>query len=254
MKAFGEIDPGMMGLILVLIWIGLTSLYLGLSPKGKPGFIPGRSVFTRLIRVIGRAVEDGSRVYLSLGRAGLNGQAGMAGIAGLNILKKTLPRTAPGDEVVLTTSGDAGLEILASGFYESYEENYGQKDAYETDTSQLVGLTPFSYAAGAMPGMNQTKTKVNILAGHFGSEAGLLLDSANEPGGVAFGGTDNLPGQAIMYAMADYPIIGEELFSAAAHLNDDPAASVSLRIQDIARWGIVIGIFVGIILRMIGIL
>jgi hypothetical protein len=252
MKAFGEIDPGMLGLILVLIWVGLTSLYLGFNSKKKPGFMPGVSVFSWLIRVIGQAVEDGSRVTLSLGRAGLNGQAGMAGIAGLSILRKILPRTASGDEVVLTTSGDAGLEILASGLYDCHEENYEQKDAFETDSSQLVGLTPFSYAAGVMPVLNQTKTKVNILAGHFGSEAGLLLDSADQPGVVAFGGTDNLPGQAIMYAMADHPIIGEELFSAASLLNEDPAASVSLKIQDIARWGIVIVILVGIILRMMG--
>jgi hypothetical protein len=178
----------------------------------------------------------------------------MAGIAGMTILRKILPKTILSDEVVLTTSGDAGMEILASELYHSHEQFFNREETFEMDSSQLSGLTPFSFAAGVMPVMNETKTKVNILAGHFGPEAGLLLDSTNEPGSLAFGGSDNLPGQAIMYALADHPIIGEELFSAPAYLDNDISGRVSLRIQDIARWGIILAILVGILLRLTGIL
>jgi hypothetical protein len=41
-------------------------------------------------------------------------------------------------------------------------------------TSRLTGLTPFSYAAGAMPVIHDERVSTNILLGHFGPEVALL--------------------------------------------------------------------------------
>ncbi len=237
------ISPGMLGLMIVLAWMGLTGLFMSLIPGSKAGTLRPVSTFTRMKRALSLAVERGVRIHLSLGRGGLNGQSGMSGVTGLAILDTIMMTTGSTDEPLTVTSGDSTLEILS--------QKNGQIDGsgFASDSSQLSGLTSISFAAGTLPVVWDDQTAVNILTGHFGVEAGLMMD-ANQKDSVTIAGTDSLPGQAVMFAMADFPMVGEEIFAANAYLRDDPQVLSSLCIQDIGRWGIILAIVVGIILSL----
>jgi hypothetical protein len=71
---------------------------------------------------------------------------------------------------------------------------------------------------------------------------------------MTLGGTDNLSGQAVLFASAHEPLIGEETYAGGAYLGAGPMHTASLYAQDILRWVIIGLIVVGVILKLIGVL
>lgn len=51
------------------------------------------------------------------------------------------------------------------------------------------------------------------MIGNFGSEAALINEAAERSGSLTLAGTDTIPGQAVLYATAQEPLIGEEVFA-----------------------------------------
>ena len=128
---------------------------------------------------------------------------------------------------------------------------------YDPAAGRLTGLTPFSYAAGAMPAIRDENISANVLMGNFGVEVALLAEAAERANTFTLAGSDNLAAQAVLYASAQEPLIGEELYAAGAYLGAGPVHEVSLLVQDILRWLIIVAILVGALfqlLKLIGIL
>src|SRR5574340_1110619 len=103
-------------------------------------------------------------------------------------------------------------------------------------TGRLAGATPFSYAAGTMSIVRDENISANLLIGDFGPEVALITDASTRAGSPAIGGTDDPAAQAVLYAAAQEPLIGEEVFAAPAYLGGNPAHAASLVLQDILRW------------------
>jgi hypothetical protein len=127
-------------------------------------------------------------------------------------------------------------------------------NAVQVPGGRLTGLTPFSYAAGALPLMSDEQVSTNVLMGNFGIEAGLLTEAADRSEAYSLAGSDNLPAQAVLFASAQDPLIGEELYASPAYLNAGPMHLASLRVQDILRWLIVVVVLVGAFLGLVGLL
>ena len=62
--------------------------------------------------------------------------------------------------------------------------------------------------------------------------------------------TDNIPGQAILYATAHEPLIGEELYAGGAYIDAGPMHVSSLQAQDVVRWVLVFFIIGGAIVGL----
>jgi hypothetical protein len=118
----------------------------------------------------------------------------------------------------------------------------------------LTGLTPFSYAAGAIPTIRDEHISTNVLIGNFGVEAALMAEAAERVNTFSLGASDNLTAQAVLFASAQEPLIGEELYAAGAYFDAGPLHAASLTVQDILRWLIIIVILIGAFLKLAGIL
>ena len=59
--------------------------------------------------------------------------------------------------------------------------------------------------------------------------------------------------QAVIYASASDPLIGEELFAGGAYLGAGKIHLASISAQDIVRWIIIVVILGGVILNFLGI-
>jgi hypothetical protein len=90
------------------------------------------------------------------------------------------------------------------------------------------------------------------MTGHFGPEIALIAETADRADGFTLAGTDSLPGQAVLYAAAQEPLIGEELFAAGAYLRSGLVHTASLRAQDVLRWLVVGAILAGGIVKLFG--
>jgi hypothetical protein len=170
------------------------------------------------------------------------------------VLKKIIRVASKSDRPPIVVSGDATLSILSQCSIQAADQELSMQPQTETPANWLVGLTPFSFAVGSLPVIYDEQTSVDIMLGHFGSEIGLLLDASERSGNVSLAGSDQLNAQAIVYAAAQEPLIGEELYAAGAYVQAGGLHQASLRAEDLLRWIIVGIVLVGAILKMIGIL
>jgi hypothetical protein len=117
----------------------------------------------------------------------------------------------------------------------------------------MLGPTPYSYVA-TLPGLlDSERVSVHVLLGHFGNEGALAADMGARQRSFVLAGTDAVPTQALFYATADQPLIGEEAFAAGAYLGAGGMQRASLRVQDLLRLVLIIVIVVGTVLATLGV-
>jgi hypothetical protein len=247
-----EIILGLVAFGVVFISAALMAAFAMLRAKKS---IPYRSIpaFDRLRRAIGRLVEDGSRLHVSLGRGDLVTPHGASAFAGLSLLRRLADLTSAGDKPPIATSGDAVLAILSQDSLQSAAEN-SSLVGFDPSAGRLTGLTPFSYAAGVIPSIHDENVSATILMGNFGLEAALLTDAADRVSTFSLAGSDNLAAQAVLYATAEEALIGEEMFAAGAYADSGPVHLASLTVQDILRWLAILVMLGGALLKIAGVL
>jgi hypothetical protein len=231
-----------------VLMLGLSYMHRKKSPVFRD--IPA---FTHLRQAVGRVVEDGSRLHLSLGHGALITPQSASALAGLALLRRLADLASAGDQPPIASAGDAPLAILAQDTLQAAAKS-SEPAAFDPTAGRLTGLTPFSYAAGVIPIIRDEKISANVLMGNFGVEAGLLTDASERENSFMLAGSDNLTAQAVIYASAQEPLIGEEVYAAGAYVESDELHIASLGVQDILRWMIIAAILIGSLLTLAGVL
>ena len=208
----------------------------------------------RLRRAIGLAVEDGTRVHVSLGKASVISPQNASALVGLSSLERIAQQSSISDRPPVVTSGDGSVAILSQDTLHAAYRVGNALDQYDPDRGRLAGPTALSYVAGTLPVLHQEHVSANLLVGNFGPEVVLLTEAADQEGAFALAASDSLPTQAALYASAQETLIGEELFAIPAYLQAGPQFPASLRVQDTLRWVLIAGLIVGAALKLVGIL
>lgn len=210
--------------------------------------------FDRLVKSVGVAVEAGLRVHVSLGRGEFSGLRAGSSLIGLSLLRRVAQSASTSDRPPVATSGQGSLAILSQDSLSGAYRSVGAAEQFDPTQGRLTGLTPFSFAAGVLPVIFDEQVSSNVLTGNFGAEVGLITDAADRKGALTVAGSDSLPGQAVLYAAAQEPLIGEELYAAGAYVQPSPMHAASLHVQDIFRFGILLVALVGAVLKLSGVL
>ncbi|MGE5251186.1 MAG: DUF6754 domain-containing protein [Bacteroidota bacterium] len=240
---------------LVLILVSILLLAgLALLPSRAPRKFRHIPAFARLYRAMGLSVEEGTRLHVSLGRGGLLGARGGASLAALAMLRQLSERTSMSDQPPVASTGDPAVVLLAQDSLRAGYQAARALEQYVPTTGRLTGPTPFSFAAGAIPIVRDENVSANLLIGDFGAEVALMADAALRVGAPTIGGTDDLAAQSILYAAAQEPLIGEEMFAAGAYLGADPAHAASLTVQDVLRWLLIAFMLGGALLKLLGLI
>lgn len=236
----------------ILVLAAILFVALALWRRRSPAAFRRIEAFERLNHSVGLAVENGTRLHVSLGRGSLITARGGSALAGLAMLRRLAQRTSVSDRPPVATSGDASLAILSQDTLQSGYRAAGAEEQYRFSTGRLTGLTPFSYAAGAIPTIHDDNVSANIVLGDLGAEGGLLAEASDRQNASLIAASDNLSAQSIFYATAQDPLIGEELFAAGAYVGAGPSHDASLNVQDILRWLIILAILIGAGLKILG--
>jgi hypothetical protein len=210
--------------------------------------------YDRLSRSIGLAVENGTRLHISLGRGSLFTTRGASALAGLAMLRKLTERTSLSDRPPIVTSGDASLAILSQDTLQSGYRAARAEEQYRYSTGRLTGLTPFSYAAGTLPVTRDENVSANVFLGDYGAEAALMADAAERQNSALIAASDSLSAQSVFYATTQEPLVGEELFAAGAYVGAGTVHEASLTVQDVLRWLIILAIVIGSGLKFLGVI
>lgn len=244
-------NTALLGVIVVAGFFLLIMIFAILG-RSRPLFgaraIPA---FSRLSRAIGLAVEAGTRLHVSIGHGNLTSPGSAASFVGLSMLGRIARTASISDAPPIASAGDGALAILAQDTLHAGYQEVGALEAYHPTSGRVTGLTPTSFAAGAMTLIAEENVSGNVLAGNFGMETGLILEASERNEAFSLSGTDHIPTQAMMFATSQETLIGEELYAGGAYLRAGSLHTASLQAQDVVRWIIVLIILGGGVLKFI---
>jgi hypothetical protein len=240
--------------LLLLLASAFLLLVVTLLKRRSPVHLRDIPAFTRLSRSLGLSVEDGTRMHISLGHGNLLDPRGGSALAGLAMLRVIAERTSASDKPAVASAGEAAIGLLTQDSIQAGYQAAGASDFYIPTTGRVTGLTPFGYAAGAMQIIRDEDVSANVLVGHFGPEIALLTESADRENQTMIGASDNLSGQAVLFASTQDALIGEELFAAGAYLGTGASHAASLVVQDILRWLILLALLGGALAKFAGLI
>lgn len=241
----------MMGLG-ILIFAAILLLLLTLWRRRSPVVLRRIDAYERLNREVGLAVENGTRLHISLGRGNLFTSRGGSALAALAMLRRIAERTSVSDRPPIVTSGDASLTILSQDTSQSGYRAAGAEDQFRATAGRMTGLSPFSYAAGTIPVTRDEHVSANILIGDLGAESALAAEAVDRQDAALIAASDNLPAQSVFYASAQDPLIGEELFASGAYVGAGVSHEASLQVQDVLRWLLILAMLGGGALKLLG--
>jgi len=235
------------GLLLLFAFLVLMLGSAALSRRW-PATFRQIAAFEALGKAIERAVEAGERVHVSLGAGSVIGPESSSAFAGLAALTRIARATSMSDRPAVVTAGDGAMAILARDTLRSSYSEGGSANRYDPTSGRLLGPTPFSYVAGLPSVLNTESVSVHMLSGFYGFEAGLAAEFGERARAFVIGGTSEVQSQALLYAVAKNPLLGEEVFASGAYLGAGQLHKASLRAQDVIRIGLIVLILLGVIM------
>ena len=238
--------------LVIILFSAFLLLVITLWKRKSPAKLREIPALTQLYRTLGLSVEDGTRLHISLGHGGLLDARGGSALAGLAALRHIAERTSVSDMPSVASAGDPALGLLAQDTLQAGYQAAGVEELYVPTIGRVTGLSPFSYAAGAMNISQNENVSTNIMIGHFGPEAALLTEASDRENVSVIGASDDLAGQAVLFANTQDALIGEELFATGAYLGAGPTHVASLTVQDILRWVLILVLLVGAFAKLLG--
>jgi len=243
---------GFSGIVVVILFVGTMITFYLIKRDAERTELREIRGYRRLTREIGKSVESGTQMHISLGWGGITGSESASALAGLSILKQIIKESSICDYPPVSSSGDATVAILAEDTIRDTSQAINIKSG-KRSTGELVGLTPFSYAVGTLTTIRSPRVSANVLTGWYGNEVIWPTSAGERQGTPVISGTADLPAQAIMYASATDPLIGEELFVGGAYLGGGKIHEASVNAQDIFRWVVIGLIALGAALNLLGV-
>jgi hypothetical protein len=228
-----------------LIW-----LYLRVSTGLRLRF---RSIpmFSLLRGQMGRAIESGRELHVSIGTGGISGEDMATTLAGLQIVEYLADEAAASGIAPLVTTADPTGLILAEDTLRRPYIRQGDLSNYQPLSARMPALNPTQYAAAIMDYLAHENALTNVMSGVFGPEVALIEHEANKQDLLHVNGAADPRALAVLAASTENLLIGEEMFAARAYLQARPTHVASLRSQDVVRWLIVLGIITAFVLRMV---
>jgi hypothetical protein len=241
-----------MALALIAVTAGLI-LLLTLQRNILRSGLRQLPAFDRLRQAIGLAVENGTRIHITLGKAGIASSTSAAGLAGLTTLERIARVSSISDRPPLASSGEGTLTLLSQDTLRAAYRQMNQLELYDPHRGRLTGPSSFSYIAGALPIADGENVSAHLAIGNFGPEIALLMEAGEQQEAFTLAATDSLSAQAALFTSSQETLIGEELFAIPAYLNSGAVYTASLQVQDILRWGVIVVIVAGSILKLLGV-
>jgi hypothetical protein len=236
----------LVGLLMVFLWNRLR--------QGREVGLRPLPAYRTLRTQVGRAIESGRHVHITLGRAGLHSAAGPTSVAALTALDHLAIDSCASGIPPMVTVGEATLlpaaqDSLRQGFAQA-----GRLSSYSPIQTQFIApeTNPLAYAAGVSNELHAGNVGSNLMLGRFGAELALMGEAAARVNAPQVIGSDDSTALAVASALTKDVLIGEELLAAGAYLQGKPWQLASLQAQDWLRWVVMVLILVFGILSGIG--
>ncbi len=244
------------GWLALLIAAVLAVLILALTVLARryptrPRVLRPIEPFQRLPTTVGLAVETGRRLHISLGTGELGTADTAVTVAGLTLLDQISAAAAVSDRPPVVTTSNGATMLLAQDTLRNVYARQNALARYDPDSAQVAGLTPLAFGAAQTSLPSDEAVAGAVLIGAVGPEAVLLAEAGQRSGVTTLAGADSLTTQAMLFATADHPLLGEDVFAGAAYVGGQPQHLASLTAQDVARVAIAVLIVIGVLVQSV---
>ncbi len=140
---------GFTGIVVIVLFLGLMIFFSFINKDSTKRNIRPIPAYDKINQQINIAVEDGTQLHISLGRGGMTGPESASALAGLSILKQIIKKSSVCDHPPVASTGDAVISILAQDIIQGTSKAISVSDQLRNPSGELIGVTPFSYAAGS---------------------------------------------------------------------------------------------------------
>jgi hypothetical protein len=227
---------------LLILFVGLILYFTIRIRAGRRPVLRRIRVYDNLRGLMGRAVESGRKLHLSLGIGSMANETTADSLAGLAVLNYVGDQAAETGVFPLVSMADPTVMLLAQNTLRPA----GAEEAYRH--VRWIAPQPAAYAAGVMNILDSDETDSTVQVGRFGDEYLLMGETAARNDLVHIGGTSDPNALAFIYGSTPRgTLLGEEIYAAGAYLQRFPSHIGSLVAQDTVRWVIAIIILGGIL-------
>jgi len=184
---------------------------------------------------ITQGIESSMPLHLSFGGSGIGGDSTPAALAEAEFYHHVIGRANASDmPPIVTMSAPATIPLAQDVVRRAWREG--------NTLSRAQWYPPdLAYAGAVAASAAAEEPAAHIMAGRFGAELALMLDSADRRGQPSLAVSERLDGQAVAFAMADHVLIGEELFAAPSAVSQDGGGRADAVILDVWRGLIIFG-------------
>jgi hypothetical protein len=211
------------------------------------------AAYARVPSFVGRAVEADQPVQVGIGSSGIGGNETILSVVAAELAYQVARRASIGDSApLLTTSDTSSLPLLQDALRRAYQVR-NLTDRYPPGAARWYpdGTRSIVYAAALTTLMGDEATSSSVMAGSFGPELALILEAGARRDLPSIAMSDQPEGQAVAFALADAPLIGEELFVSRAYLEEEPGRSTETLTIDFLRGLLIIALLAGLIATII---
>jgi hypothetical protein len=236
-----------LGIIIILLAMVISVIMTQFIRRRRDLFTLRKiAAFDVLPTWVGVAIEANRPLHMSLGSVELGGRSTVLALASAELFYQLTQQASIGDVApILTLSNTSALPLG----YDTLRRAYASRNRLERYRSNSVrwypgGTRSLAFAAALTGLMSTDNVSANVLVGSFGPELALVMDASYRRNLPVIAASDQLEGQAIAYALADQPLIGEEIFAAGSYLGRRSAERADVVTIDLLRWLLIAAIFV----------
>lgn len=234
-------------LAFLLLFLPLVLFFTSRVRGGREVSLRRIAAFEALPNLIGQAAESGRALHVGLGSGGMGNQDTASALAGLTILGYLADQAAVFDSPPVVTVADMALLPVAQDVLRNGYLRQQRLRGYQPTAVRFLGPTPAVYAAGVMDVLEHEEVTANAIIGQVGDEYLLIGETGAKRGINQIVGTPNVGALPFVFATADAPLIGEEVFAGGAYLLRLPEHIASLLTQDWMRLLLAAAILAGVL-------
>jgi len=238
--------------ILLALNFALMYLFMRKAEGGNPPKIRPVPLIEELDNIVGRASEMGRPIHFSTGYGGLHDEWAVMCVAGLALLSKVAELCGKHRVWLQFTCFRGYLVPIGQDLLKTGYEKGGTPDMYSPDMVSYVGEDQPAYIAFMMDYFMSERPAVGFMFGAIQAEMNHHLMMCARVGAICCAGTPRLYYQGKIALMADYGLLGEELYVAGASITKDPVHLGSIEAEDYSKLIVILLLFLAAIVVNIG--
>lgn len=223
------------GLIVLVAFGVLFAAFFAMFRTGRRPRFRAIPAFRLLRGQMGRAIESGRDLHVSIGTGGVSGEDTVTTLSGLAVAEYLADEAAASGLAPIVTTSDPTSAILAEDIVRRPYSRQGNLNDYPRNAARLPALSPTAYAGATMDFLNHDPVLTNIMSGAFDANIALIDQAASNHDLPQLVGAADPRALAVMVTSTEHLLMGEEMFAARAYLRAQLPHLASLRAADVAR-------------------